>query len=186
MFTKVLVANRGEIAVRVQQTMRVMGISTVAVYSEADSTAPHVAMSDEAYPLHGNTAEETYLDIDKLLTIARTSGAQAIHPGYGFLSENPRFAQACQEAGIVFVGPPPSSMERMGDKVRSKELAQSVGVPVVPSSPVCDSASPELESFAMDARFPLLVKAAAGGGGRGMRLVTDLDQLSRAMVAASR
>lgn len=186
MFTKVLVANRGEIAVRVQQTLHVMGILTVSVYSDVDAAAPHVAMSDEAYPLNGNTAEETYLDIDKLLTIARTNGAQAIHPGYGFLSENPRFAQACQEADIVFVGPSPNSMEIMGDKIRSKELAKSVGVPVVPSSPVCDSANPELESFAKDAGFPLLVKAAAGGGGRGMRLVTEPEQLSRAMDAASR
>ena len=186
MFTKVLVANRGEIAVRVQQTLRAMGISTVAVYSDVDTTAPHAAISGEAYPLHGNSAEETYLDIDKLLSIARMSGAQAIHPGYGFLSENPRFARACQEEGIVFIGPSPNSMEIMGDKVASKELAQSAGVPVIPSSPVCDGASAELAGFVEEVGFPLLVKAAAGGGGRGMRLVMESEQLPRAMDAATR
>ena len=185
-FSKVLVANRGEIAVRVQQTLQAMGIGTIAVYSEPDSSAPHVSLADEAYPLQGFTPEETYLDIDKHISIARRHGAEAIHPGYGFLSESPRFALACREAGIVFIGPSPESMAALGDKVRSKELALQAGVPVVPSSPVCEPAGEEAASFGADLGYPLLVKAAAGGGGRGMRLVTDPNDLAPSMESAQR
>ena len=185
-FSKVLVANRGEIAVRVQQTLQAMGVGTIAVYSEPDSSAPHVALADEAYPLPGFTAEETYLDIDKQIAIARRHGAEAIHPGYGFLSESPHFARACQEAGIVFIGPSPESMAALGDKVRSKELASQAAVPVVPSSPVCEPAGGDAASFGADLGYPLLVKAAAGGGGRGMRLVTDPKDLGPSMESAQR
>ena len=180
-FSKVLVANRGEIAVRVQQTMQAMGVGTIAVYSQPDSGAPHVALADEAYPLQGFTAEETYLDIDKHIAIAHHHGAEAIHPGYGFLSESPQLARASREAGIVFIGPSPESMAALGDKVRSKELASQAGVPVVPSSPVCEPAGEKAARFGADLGYPLLVKAAAGGGGRGMRLVTDPNDLALSM-----
>ena len=162
-FSKVLVANRGEIAVRVQQTLKSLGIATVAVYSDPDSTAPHVLTADEAWPLGGQTATETYLDMDKIMGIALECGAEAIHPGYGFLSENPRFARACNEAGIVFIGPTPENMEALGDKIRSKELAYQAGAPVVPNSPPCERIDATVEEFVGAWGFPLLVKAAAGG-----------------------
>ena len=186
MFSKVLVANRGEIAVRVQQTLKTLGIATVAVYSDPDSAAPHVSMAGEAWALGGQTAEETYLDVGKLIAIARRCGAQAIHPGYGFLSEVPRFARACEEAGIAFIGPTPENMEALGDKIRSKELAQRGGVPVVPNSPPCEGIDAVVEEFAATWGFPLLVKAAAGGGGRGMRLAGGLEELAPALESAGR
>ena len=186
MFSKVLVANRGEIAVRVQQTLKTLGIATVAVFSDTDATAPHVSMAGEAWPLGGQTAEETYLNIDKIIAIARRRGADAIHPGYGFLSENPRFARACSDAGIVFIGPTPENMEMLGDKMSSKELAQRAGVPVVPNSPTCAGVDTAVEEFAATWGFPLLVKAAAGGGGRGMRLVGGMEDLAPALESAGR
>lgn len=186
MFSKVLVANRGEIAVRLQQTLQALGIATISVYSDVDSTAPHVAMADEAYSLGGQTAEETYLDIEKLIDIARKYGADAIHPGYGFLSENPAFVRACQEAGIVFIGPTPENMEALGDKIRSKEIATRADVPVVPSSPTCDRIDDTVKEFVEKWGFPLLVKAAAGGGGRGLRLVNDAAELPSSLESASR
>ena len=186
MFSKVLVANRGEIAVRISQTLRAMGIATVAVYSDADAGAPHVALADYALPLPGNSAEETYLDIPGIIRAALDCGADAIHPGYGFLSENPQFARACREAGIAFIGPTPESMEALGDKVRSKEIAQRAGVPVVPSSPVCRPGDSAAREFADQWGYPLMVKAAAGGGGRGMRLVHDRQDLERAVESAGR
>ena len=181
-----MVANRGEIAVRVQQTLKTLGIATVAIYSDPDSTAPHVLMADEAWALGGQTAAETYLDIEKIIDIARRCGAEAIHPGYGFLSENPRFARTCAEASIVFIGPSPESMEALGDKISSKELAQQAGVPVVPNSPPCDRVDEAVNRFVATWRFPLLVKAAAGGGGRGMRLVNSLEELAPALESAGR
>ena len=186
MFSKVLVANRGEIAVRVQQTLKTLGIATVAVYSEPDSSAPHVSMADEAWALGGQTAAETYLDAEKLIAIARRCGAEAIHPGYGFLSENPRFARVCREAGIVFIGPTPENMEALGDKISSKELARRAGAPVVPNSPPCRRIDTAVEEFVSTFGFPLLVKAAAGGGGRGMRLVNRLEELAPALESAAR
>ena len=186
MFSKVMVANRGEIAVRVQQTLKTLGIATVAVYSDIDSPAPHVSMADEAWALGGQTAEETYLDIEKIIAIARRCGADAIHPGYGFLSENPRFARACTDAGIAFIGPTPENMEALGDKIRSKELAQRAGAPVVPNSPPCAQIDTAVEEFVATWGFPLLVKAAAGGGGRGMRLVGRLEELAPALESAGR
>lgn len=185
MFKKVLVANRGEIAVRVQRTLREMGIATVAVYSEADRNAPHVSLADEAFPLGGNTPEETYLNAGKIIGIAKECGAEAIHPGYGFLSENAGFARACNEAGIVFIGPTPGNMADLGDKVRSKVLAERVGVPVVESSPVTESEE-DLNRYAETAEFPLLIKAAGGGGGRGIRMVNDAGELALAVETARR
>ena len=186
MFSKVLVANRGEIAVRINRTLRVMGIAPVAVYSDPDSGAPHVATADQSLALPGSTAEETYLNIPEIIQAALDCGAEAIHPGYGFLSENPAFARACLEAGITFIGPTPESMETLGDKLSSKDVALAAGVPVVPSSPVCLPGESGTERFAEQCGFPLLVKAAAGGGGRGMRLVHQRHDLDGAIESASR
>ena len=186
MFTKVLVANRGEIAVRINRTLRTMGIAPVAVYSTPDSGAPHVATAEYAVVLPGSAAEETYLDIPAVIQAARDSGAEAIHPGYGFLSENPRFARACQEAGIAFIGPSAESMEALGDKLHSKTIAQAAGVPVVPSSAVCAPGDEESGEFVKKWGFPVMVKAAAGGGGRGMRLVHDMNGLEAALESAGR
>ncbi len=186
MFSKVLVANRGEIAVRINQTLRAMGIAPVAIYSEPDTGAPHVSPAEQAVSLLGNTAEETYLNIPGIIQAALDCEAEAIHPGYGFLSENPNFARACREAGITFIGPAPESMELLGDKLRSKEIALGAGVPVVPSSPVCLPGDAAAGEFAGRWGFPLLVKAAAGGGGRGMRLVNARPELDGEIESASR
>ena len=163
MFSKVLVANRGEIAVRVLQTLQAMGISTVAVYSDPDIIAPHVALADQAYSLDGVSAEETYLDSKKLIALAKESGAEAIHPGYGFLSENPSFSADCTAAGLVFIGPNAETISLLGDKIRSKALAQRAGAPVVPNSPPCTRIDIAAEEFVAIWGFPLLVKAAAEG-----------------------
>ena len=186
MFPRVLVANRGEIAVRISQTLRAMGIAPVAVYSEPDAGAPHVATAAQSVALPGSTAEETYLNIPAIVQAARDSGADAVHPGYGFLSENPEFARACQEAGLSFIGPSPENMEVLGDKLRSKDIAQRSGVPVVPSSPECLPGDDAAGDFVRQWGFPLLVKAAAGGGGRGMRLVHREQELGAEMESASR
>ena len=186
MFSKVLVANRGEIAVRINRTLRAMGIATVAVYSEPDACAPHVATAGQSVALPGSAAEDTYLNIVGIVQAALDCGADAIHPGYGFLSENPRFARACREAGIAFIGPSPESMEALGDKLRSKDIARSAGVPVVPSSAECLPGDAAASEFAGRWGFPLLVKAAAGGGGRGMRVVRQRQDLDGAIESASR
>ena len=186
MFSKVLVANRGEIAVRINQTLRTLGIAPVAVYSDPDAGAPHVATADQAVSLPGNTAEETYLNIDRIVQAARECGADAVHPGYGFLSENPAFARACDEARITFIGPSANSMALLGDKLRSKEIAHRAGVPVVPGSAQCLPGDPAAAEFAERWGFPLMVKAAAGGGGRGMRVVSAPLGLDADMEVASR
>ena len=186
MFSKVLVANRGEIAVRINQTLRAMGIAPVAVYSDADAGAPHVTTAAQSVALPGSAAEETYLNIPAIVQAALDSGADAIHPGYGFLSENPQFARVCREAGITFIGPTPASMADLGDKLRSKEMAVRAGVPVVPGSPECLPGDPAAAEFAEQCGFPLLVKAAAGGGGRGMRVVNRRQDLDGDMEQASR
>ncbi len=185
MFRKILIANRGEIAVRVIRACREMGIRTVAVYSEADAHAPHVHLADEAYLLGPPPAGESYLNIPRLLEIAKKSGAEAVHPGYGFLSENPRFARAVQEAGLVFIGPPAEPMALMGDKAQARERMQRAGVPVVPGFSHLRS-DEDLARAADRLGYPVLLKAAAGGGGKGMRVVWDPQELTEAADAARR
>lgn len=183
MFGKVLVANRGEIAVRVIRTCRRLGIRTVAVCSDPDRRGLHVRMADEVVRLGGTTSLESYLDIDKVIDAARRSGAEAIHPGYGFLSENPDFAQRVAEAGLVFVGPPAQAIRLMGDKVAAKKLAAQAKVPVVPGreEPVLDD--DEARRAAEQVGYPVLLKPAAGGGGKGMRIVREPDRLGEALAA---
>ena len=182
MFDSLLIANRGEIACRVAATARAMGLRTVAVYSDADAGALHVQAADEAIALQGNSAAETYLDIDKLLDAADRAGAAAVHPGYGFLSENADFARACDEAGLVFVGPTPDVIAAMGDKIAAKSTMRTLGVPVLPDAEVSDYPWAAGDTVG----FPLLVKAAAGGGGKGMRLVERPEDLADAVAAARR
>jgi len=186
MFSKVLVANRGEIAVRVLQTLQAMGIATAAVYADPDANAPHVGLADEAFPLGGASADETYLDRHKLIELARECGAEAVHPGYGFLAENPSFSRECADAGLVFIGPSPETIALLGDKIRSKETAVQAGIPVVPSSPMWAPGDTRPEASLSEIGLPLLVKAAAGGGGRGMRMVERPEDLEQALESASR
>jgi len=186
MFSKVLVANRGEIAVRVLQTLQAMGIATVSVFADPDANAPHVGLSDEAYPLGGATAEETYLNRAKIIDIAVRCGVEAVHPGYGFLSENPEFSRDCASAGLVFIGPDPDTIELLSDKIRSKDGAIRAGVPVVPSSPIWLPGDEKPHGLVSEIGLPLLIKAAAGGGGRGMRIVERIEELELALESASR
>ncbi len=187
MFSSVLVANRGEIAVRVIRTLKALGIRSIAVYSDADAGAPHTLRADEAIRIGPAPAAESYLSIERVLEAAHCAGAEAIHPGYGFLSENPAFARACARARVVFIGPPPEAMERLGDKVSAKLLAQEAGVPVLDGLERRGLADQEIEDFAAyDGRLPLMIKAAAGGGGRGMRIVRSLAELPDALAAARR
>lgn len=185
MFTKILVANRGEIAMRVFRTCRERGIATVAVYSDADREALHAAAADEAVHIGPTPAAQSYLVIEKILDAAKRTGAQAIHPGYGFLSENSGFARACEAAGITLIGPPPGAMEVMGDKVRSRKAMIEAGVPVVPGVEDLSSVD-EAEAAAKDIGFPVMLKASAGGGGKGMRIVHEPGDLRRAYEAAVR
>ncbi|MDQ6781320.1 MAG: biotin/lipoyl-binding protein [Candidatus Eremiobacteraeota bacterium] len=185
-FKSLLIANRGEIAVRIARTARAMGMRTIAIYSELDAAALHVRACDVAVPIGGAAARDSYLRADKIVAAARSSGAQALHPGYGFLSENAAFAQSCIDAGLVFVGPSPRAMQAMGDKIAAKKAVAAVGVPVVPGFSERSQSAQRLEEEARRIGVPLLVKAAAGGGGRGMRLVTDLGELSDALASAQR
>jgi acetyl-CoA carboxylase biotin carboxylase subunit len=179
-FRRVLVANRGEIAVRVIRTLRDLGMTSIAVYSEADRAALHVLLADEAYPVGPAPASQSYLDVERLLEAARLSRAEAVHPGYGFLSENADFAAACESAGLIFIGPPPAAIRLMGNKLAARALARKVGAPLVPGSPgplaTLDQARAEAERIG----FPILLKAAAGGGGKGMRVVRDTAALAAA------
>ncbi|MFE6058084.1 acetyl/propionyl/methylcrotonyl-CoA carboxylase subunit alpha [Streptomyces sp. NPDC056431] len=181
MFDTVLVANRGEIAVRVIRTLRELGVRSVAVYSDADADARHVREADTAVRIGPPPASESYLSVAALLDAARRTGAQAVHPGYGFLAENAGFAQACADAGLVFIGPPASAISLMGDKIRAKETVKAAGVPVVPGA-----ADPELEEAAHALGAPVLLKPSAGGGGKGMRLVRDLSTLTEEIASARR
>jgi acetyl-CoA/propionyl-CoA carboxylase, biotin carboxylase, biotin carboxyl carrier protein len=187
MFEKVLVANRGEIAVRVIRALREMGIASVAVYSELDRDAPHVERADEAYLLGGPTAAESYLNVDRILEVCRESGAEAVHPGYGFLAENAPFAKACEDAGIVFIGPPAAAIEAMGSKTRARELMSEAGVPIVPGTtePVA-TVDDARKVIAEDIGYPVAVKAAGGGGGKGFRVALSEDQLQDAFEGAAR
>jgi geranyl-CoA carboxylase alpha subunit len=186
MFSKILIANRGEIACRVIRTARNLGYRTVAVFSDADRDAPHVAMADEAVHIGGSPAAESYLRIDAILGAARKTGADAVHPGYGFLSESAAFAQACVDAGLVFIGPPASAITAMGDKALAKRRMLDAGVPCAPGYLGADQSDATLVAEAEKLGFPLLVKAVAGGGGRGMRLVRQLSELQQGIEGARR
>src|SRR6185369_12271704 len=170
MFDKILIANRGEIACRVIRTCRRLGIRTVAVYSEADATAQHVRQADEAWPIGGPMPSESYLRGDAIIDVAKKSGAQAIHPGYGFLSENADFADAMEAAGLAFIGPKAASMRKMGSKAGAKDLMASHGVPVVPGYTGETQDAALLQKEADRVGYPLMIKAAHGGGGKGMRI----------------
>ncbi|MCI4676504.1 acetyl/propionyl/methylcrotonyl-CoA carboxylase subunit alpha [Candidatus Mycolicibacterium alkanivorans] len=185
-FDSVLIANRGEIAVRIIRATHDAGLRAVAVYADPDADAPHVRLADEAYALHGTTAADTYLDMRKILDVALASEAQSVHPGYGFLSENPQFAQAVIDAGLVWIGPRPDTIRLLGDKVTAREIADKVGAPLVPgtSAPVDDAW--EIQKFADEHGMPIAIKAAHGGGGRGLRVVRDADRIAEAFDAATR
>jgi acetyl-CoA/propionyl-CoA carboxylase, biotin carboxylase, biotin carboxyl carrier protein len=185
-FSRVLIANRGEIAVRIERTLRRLGIESVAVYSDGDAGAPHVRGADRAVRIGPTPARESYLNAERVIEAARRSGAEAIHPGYGFLSESAEFARACAEAGLAFVGPGPEAMALLGDKVAAKAIAEEAGVPVLPGLSGELLSNEEILEWAVDAELPLLLKAAAGGGGKGMRVVTKLDELPEAIGAARR
>jgi acetyl-CoA carboxylase, biotin carboxylase subunit len=178
---KVLIANRGEIAVRVIRACRELGLGTVAVFSEADREALHVLMADEAYPIGPPPATESYLVIERIVHVAKAAGADAIHPGYGFLAENASFAEACNEAGLTFVGPPPPAIRAMGDKTAARRLAREVGVPTVPGTLEPVTSDQAAARAARELGYPVMVKAALGGGGKGMRLVRDPEELGAAL-----
>jgi 3-methylcrotonyl-CoA carboxylase alpha subunit len=185
MFSKVLIANRGEIALRVMRACRELGIQTVAVYSEADADAPHVRQADQAVWLGPSAPRESYLSSEKIIAAAKASGAEAIHPGYGFLSENADFAEAVEADGLTFIGPPPAAIRAMGDKAESKVRMGAAGVPTVPGMQGLESVA-AFEAAAAQIGFPVLVKAAAGGGGKGMRVVWDEHDLPEDLDAARR
>lgn len=184
MFSKILIANRGEIAVRIIRACKEMGVSTVAVYSEADKNALHVALADESYCIGSAEAGESYLNETRIIAAAMLAGAQAIHPGYGFLSENAHFAGLCRKNGLVFIGPDPEDMERLSDKAILKELAENAGLSVIPGTKALGSAE-EAKTAAESLGYPVMIKACAGGGGRGIRLITSPDELENAYMQAS-
>lgn len=186
MFKKILVANRGEIACRVFRTAKRMGIATVAVYSDADARAPHVLMADESVRLGPAPAAESYLNADLILLAAKETGADAIHPGYGFLSERESFARACAEAGIAFVGPPPNAIAAMGDKIESKKLAKEAGVNVVPGFVGVIDDTEHAVRIAAEIGYPVMMKASAGGGGKGMRLAYSEQDVREGFEATKR
>ena len=177
---KVLIANRGEIAVRVIRACRELGYPTVAVYSEPDRSALHVVYADQAVPIGPAPSRDSYLRIDRILDAAKSTGAEAIHPGYGFLAENAAFARACRDAGLIFIGPSPESIEAMGSKTESRQRMQAAGVPVVPGLTEPVKSFDEIAAFAQSAGFPIMIKASAGGGGKGMRLVERDEDLRQA------
>src|SRR6476469_452284 len=187
MFSKVLVANRGEIAIRVMRTLEEMGIASVGVYSALDRDALHVQRADEAYLLGGPTAAESYLRIDKIIEVCKEAGAEAIHPGYGFLAENADFARACEEAGIVFIGPPASAIDAMGSKTMARELMQKAGVPIVPgTTEVVEDVATAKKIIEKDIGWPVAIKAAGGGGGKGFRVALEESELEKAFEGAAR
>src|ERR671914_875287 len=186
MFAKVLVANRGEIAVRVIRALDELGIASVAVYSEADRDAQHVARASEAYLIGPGPAAQSYLVVDKLLEVIERSGAEAVHPGYGFLAENAAFARRLDEAGITFIGPPASAIEAMGSKTRARELMQAAGVPIVPGTTEPVATVDDAAKIAKKIGYPIAVKAAGGGGGKGFRVALEPDKLADAFEGAAR
>lgn len=184
MFAKILIANRGEIAVRIIRACKEMGIQTVAVYSEADRDSLHVNLADESYCIGPAAAKDSYLNMAAILSVADLSGAEAIHPGYGLLSENAKFAELCQKCGIAFIGPAPEVISRMGDKEEARKTMIAAGVPVIPGSEILPSLQDALEN-AERIGYPLLIKARAGGGGRGIRIVNTRDEVEKAYHQAS-
>ena len=176
MFSKILVAYRGEIAVRIIRACKEMGVATVAVYSQADKNALHVALADQSFCIGGPEASESYLNENQIISAALMAGAQAIHPGYGFLSENAHFARLCKRNGLVFIGPEPESMERLGDKAVLKELIRGTGLSVIPGTKAAATVE-EAQKSAQKIGYPVMLKACAGGGGRGIRLVRDPEEL---------
>ena len=186
MFNKILIANRGEIACRVAATARRMGIRTVAVYSDADASAKHVAACDEAVHIGGSAPRDSYLQWQRILQAAQATGAQAVHPGYGFLSENDAFAQACADAGLVFIGPSPAAIRAMGLKAESKQLMATAGVPLVPGYHGADQDPALLQREADSIGYPVLIKASAGGGGKGMRAVDKSEDFAAALASCQR
>ena len=184
--TKLLIANRGEIAVRIIRAAKDSSISTVAVYSDGDRNAQHVKLADEAYALNGITAPETYLSIEKLISIAKRSGANAVHPGYGFLSENADFAQAVMDAGLIWIGPSPQSIRQLGDKVSARKVAESVGAPLAPGTINPVSGVQEVKEFVKEFGLPVAIKAAFGGGGRGIKIVREENEIEELFESATR
>ncbi|MFC8597737.1 MULTISPECIES: ATP-binding protein [unclassified Isoptericola] len=184
--SKVLVANRGEIAVRIARACTDAGIASVAVYADSDRDALHVRLADEAFALQGQRAADTYLDVAKLLDVARRSGADAVHPGYGFLSENAQFAQAVLDAGLVWIGPPPAAIESLGDKVSARHIAQAAGAPLVPGTPDPVQGADEVHAFAAEHGLPIAIKAAFGGGGRGLKVARSADEIDELYESAVR
>ncbi len=183
---KVLIANRSEIAVRIARAARDAGLGSVAVYADADRDALHVREADEAYALDGDTPAQTYLDVAKILDVARRSGADAIHPGYGFLAENAGFAQAVIDAGITWIGPPPAAIDALGDKVQARHIAQRVGAPLVPGTSDPVAGADEVVTFAQEHGLPVAIKAAYGGGGRGLKVARSLDEIPELFDSAVR
>ncbi len=185
MFEKILIANRGEIAVRIMQTCRKMGIKTVAVYSEADTSALHVKEADEAVYIGASPSIKSYLNIDNIMNAIDHSGAQAVHPGYGFLSENAEFARRLRDAGIVLIGPSPDAIKRMGDKIESKKVAVKAGVSTVPGTLDVVNSDVEAKKIVQQIGFPVMIKAAAGGGGKGMRVARNDKELHDGLLSSA-
>ena len=186
MFKKILIANRGEIALRVINTCRDMGIATVAVYSDADKKALHVLAADEAVYLGASEPSQSYLNMDKIIDAAKTTGAQAIHPGYGFFAENSGFVEKCEHQGVVFIGPPAKVIKDLGDKITSRKIMVNSGVPVTPGLTSTEADADVMIVEAEKVGYPVLIKATAGGGGKGIRIVNSSDEMADACAAASR
>jgi acetyl-CoA/propionyl-CoA carboxylase biotin carboxyl carrier protein len=185
-FSKALVANRGEIAIRVFRTLRELGIGTVAVYSDVDRGAAHVAYADQAYLIGGGPPSESYLNQERILRVARQAGVEAIHPGYGFLAENPGFARACEERGIVWIGPPPEAIEAMGSKIEARERMRAAGVPIIPGVTEPVVSADQVRSLGDELGWPIAIKASAGGGGKGLKVVRGPQDAERAFESARR
>jgi acetyl-CoA/propionyl-CoA carboxylase biotin carboxyl carrier protein len=186
LFSKVLVANRGEIAIRVFRTLRELGIASVAVYSEADRAAPHTSYADEAYLIGPGPPAESYLVQERILETAARSGAEAVHPGYGFLAENAGFARACADAGLVWIGPPPDAIEAMGSKIAARERMQEAGVPIIPGTTAAVTSADEVRRLGEELGWPIAIKASAGGGGKGLKVVRSAAEVERAFESARR